>query len=222
MDPNGDSTFVTANEDGTYKVERGTIDDHNGIYLLGENESKELIAYSASPLSFYNPGSKEFQGNIDPSDQTGRTFMKRLLVDYNPNYFIYGNNATKNEIFDFKRTNGQKPDTYTKTSEFYRGMPVFNKYKGMPVYASARDVGNIAAGMIAGKEGMSWSKFRSVADGLESAQGTWQAKKLVIRKEDIQSQLPQRLGWKLGIYLSLPKEKRSVENLSPIINTNNL
>lgn len=40
----------------------------------------------------------------------------------------------------------------------------------LPVYASARDIGNIAAGFIAGVNGLSWGISRMAFDALESFQ----------------------------------------------------
>tara|TARA_R110002074_G_scaffold398526_1_gene590503 strand:- start:506 stop:766 length:261 start_codon:yes stop_codon:yes gene_type:complete len=58
--------------------------------------------------------------------------------------------------------------------------------------ASARDVGNIGAGIVAGRAGIPWVIFRAGADLLESYQkgyATW---------EKVNSQLPQYYGYQYG------------------------
>jgi hypothetical protein len=37
-----------------------------------------------------------------------------------------------------------------------------------PIFASARDIGNIAAGVVAGRSGLGWGAARLGLDGLES------------------------------------------------------
>jgi hypothetical protein len=81
----------------------------------------------------------------------------------------------------------------------YRGMP-FN-VAGLfpsspqgkpPLYASARDFGNVAAGYVAGNRGLSWEEARFGFDALESQQKG----KLV--REGQGTQLAERIGWETG------------------------
>jgi hypothetical protein len=74
-----------------------------------------------------------------------------------------------------------------------RGMP----YGGDGIYASARDIGNIAAGYVAGVNGIPWVLARSAFDGLQTRQdgkslfGPWS-------KEGKTSQNAQKYGWRHG------------------------
>ena len=60
------------------------------------------------------------------------------------------------------------------------------------VFMSARDVGNIAAGFIAGRDGMSWFEARLGFDALES----WQQGGL--SSEAMPTQSAQRVGYRIG------------------------
>lgn len=73
--------------------------------------------------------------------------------------------ARKNERYDFKVTNG----TNTKVADIdiYRGMLIFKDVNGTVIYSSARDVGNIMAGFIARKKGLSWGMSRLGFDGYQ-------------------------------------------------------
>ncbi len=73
-------------------------------------------------------------------------------------------------------------------------MPLKTK-RGMIVYASARDVGNYAAGYIAGKSGMNWKTAIAGFDALQTVQkfnGEWQT-------EGPWSRQAQRTGYNAGV-----------------------
>ena len=79
-------------------------------------------------------------------------------------------NAKTNQFYDFKVTNGTSQILYKKHEDLYRGMPVKTKKDGTNVYSSARDIGNIAAGYIAGINSIPWSIARKKYDKLQSQQ----------------------------------------------------
>jgi len=60
------------------------------------------------------------------------------------------------------------------------------------IYGSARDVGNVAAGHMAGVHGIPWKLARKAFDGLESHQNDQAS------IEGITTQNAQFLGWKMG------------------------
>ena len=62
----------------------------------------------------------------------------------------------------------------------------------LPVYGSGRDVGNIAAGLVAARSGMSWATARLGFDGLQSVQ------QLSIVTESSSTQYGQKLGHRIG------------------------
>ncbi len=55
-------------------------------------------------------------------------------------------------------------------SDYYRGMQISNTTDGKKIFASARDVGNLAAGFVAAVNGVIWPLSRTCFDGLESIQ----------------------------------------------------
>jgi predicted NAD/FAD-binding protein len=70
-------------------------------------------------------------------------------------------------------------------------MPI-GKENDLPVWTSARDIGNIAAGYIAGINGLSWTTTRLGFDALESYQ------KGRLTTETSTTQYAQRLGFNIG------------------------
>jgi hypothetical protein len=132
-------------------------------------------------------------GSINTNDNSGRKFLNHLL-NTNPNEASYGINETGSEKYDFKRTNGTDKVLYSdaNVSDYFRGMPIREKVDGLPVYASARDIGNIGAGLVSGRNGNSWSASRLAFNALESKQ-----KGYLIRKT-LGSVYAQRLGWNIG------------------------
>jgi len=166
IDPGGDSTFAVRNDDGKFTVDGGTRDDHTGIYVAEDDGSQTLIGYSATPESFFDPddGNRgEFKGTIDPNDLSGGNFLNKLDRD-NPGLVFYSLQGYGEQKYDFKATNGTRKVQYEDVEAYYRGMPLPYEQNSKPVYGSARDIGNIGAGLVAGKSGISWSTFRSVAD----------------------------------------------------------
>ena len=202
IDPDGrfESTLVTELDDGTYKVVGGDANDgDNGIYIANSSGEKgELIGYSATPYSFFHSESGKWYGTIDPNDQSGRNFLNNEILDGNPDLIEYMTNATGGEKWDFKVTNATG-ENYTERTEHYRGMPILGKENGLPIFASARDVGNIAAGYVASKSGLSWTVARVGLDGLETYQ-TFQNKGIIqYTKESASTQYAEKLGHSIGV-----------------------
>ena len=83
----------------------------------------------------------------------------------------------------------------------YRGMPVGKNRNGETIYSSARDVGNIAAGYMAGSNGISWRSTRIAFDFLQSIQD----KRPSI--EGMSSRNAQYLGWCIGNYNNSPRQQ---------------
>jgi RHS repeat-associated protein len=194
IDINGDSTFVTKNQNGTYSVYGGNLaGNDNGIYCKNSSGKYELIGYSATPQSFYNAEEGKWMGTIDPKNQDGKNFLNNLQKN-RPGLLHYILNATGGKKFDFKRTNGTSSVVFSETKDHYRGMPLDleGEDPSKPVYASARDVGNIGAGLIAGWNGFSWSASRLAFDAQHSRQ------KGRIEIESMSTQYAQRLGWRIG------------------------
>ncbi len=195
VDVDGRSTNVAANDDGTYTVVGGNINDNdNGIYL--NDKDKTLIGYSATPLSFYNSDEDEWMGRINPNDESGKQFLNEEIQQVGMTLTKYIANAKGGEPYDFKRTNGSNKVIYKDSKDFYRGLPINLKgdNTNLPVYASARDIGNIAAGFIAGVNGLSWGVSRMAFDALESFQHNFDK----WYYEGASTQYAERLGFRIG------------------------
>ena len=191
VDAKGESIQVVENDDGTYTVVNGNVyDGDNGVYLQNPNGSNGiLLAYSATPESFYNSETGEFMGTIDPNNQAGRDFLNNEILK--SGLLSYMINALPEKKYDFKRTNGTNNVLFSKNEEFYRGMPI-GMENGLPIWASARDIGNIAAGYMAGSNGISWEASRLAFDALESLK----MKKVSVELSS--TQYAQKLGYLIG------------------------
>ena len=215
-DPLGDSTFVTKLGDGKYKVIGGNLaGDHNGIFVRNEDNSiGEMIGYSLTPQSFYNPDkaneSERWMGTIDVNDQSGRAFMNDIQINF-PGDAKYIANATGGKKYDFKRTNGGDNVLYDTDEEYYRGMPVMKPIHNQTVFASARDLGNVAAGYVAGRMGNNWMMSRAAFDALES----YQQGKLSV--ETSSTQYAEFLGYALGNWVAVNEIKHFSQH-SPQLN----
>ena len=133
---------------------------------------------------------------IDPNDDSGKRFFNSIKK-YTPDAAYYALNAYSGQLFDFKRTNGTRliSDDYGPKDDIgkYRGMPLYDDIEsGLSVYVSARDVGNIVAGYVAGYNGIPWVTTRLSFDALQSLQ------EKNLAKEDMGSQQPQIYGYGIG------------------------
>ncbi len=205
FDPDGRSTWVTDIGDGKYKVVGGDLDDKDlNIYVLQKDESgKHLIkgksiGQSATAHLFYDSG--ETIGNqrhwaynaiIDTNDTSGIKFLTGL-VNENPSLIDgYAVNAGNGNQYDLKDRGGNH----------YRGMPLLTDKVGTRIYVSARDIGNIGAGYIAGANGLPWWASRIGFDGYQSiVKGSPSI-------EGVSSREAQYLGWSLG-YWGTPTAKQ--------------
>lgn len=86
----------------------------------------------------------------------------------------------------------------------YRGMPLGRSEDGQQIYTSARDIGNIAAGYIAGINGLSWTVARLGFDGYQS----FSDKKISF--EGISTSNAQWVGYNMAI-----KQLQENKNITP-------
>ena len=162
----GESTIVEQNDDGTYRVVGAADDGDTGVYV-GSKEGKK-IGNSVSPVSFMNKGKAVKNAIIDLESTAGQEFLDGLIlsVETGLGLYEYGTQATGGQPYDFKK---ECLDECLSPGENriyqYRG----GVLKGN-IIASARDVGNIGAGWIAGRKGLPWRAFRLAANTLETKQ----------------------------------------------------
>lgn len=218
MDPKGDkkeSTDVTDNGDGTYTVVGGNKDDHdNFIYIVEKNAKGEyertgkVIGVSLTPESFYNSeGKKGWYGTInlnasDPAAHDGAKFLTDEIINSGIGVWEYMNKAGYKGDLDFKMRGDKDQEyneEYTQEDYVYRGysiglitVPDGAEGQQVNVIASARDIGNFAAGYIAGYHGINWNVSRAAFDAYESKGAGWP------KKEPSGTIMAQYVGWRQG------------------------
>ena len=201
IDPDGKSTYVADNKDGTYTVVGGKIDGDKSIYILyGENKMMGFLGESLTEYSFFDDNGNPVAGAIiDPKDTSGATFLNTEIIGTNLGLGEYMWNGFGGRLYDFK----ERGINYRRGSEMqyrYRGMPVNgvtsivgNRGDGVAIYASARDIGNVAAGYMAGRIGLLWDEARFGFDLLETLQNG-----LIPTREGIPTQQAQLIGYNTG------------------------
>jgi RHS repeat-associated protein len=149
IDPDGmaiDTTIVKDNTDGTYTV-KGWIDDGK-TDVVTEDGTK--VGESLTTHSFVDEHNNAVIGAvIDTSSTEGQDFIDKEIIEDNPNVFDYKDNAKLNEHYDFK-SRGLADDATDKEALVHRTRGSMTADGKM---ASARDFGNMAAGIVAGRTG---------------------------------------------------------------------
>ena len=208
IDPDGKSTWVIQNADGTYKIVAGgdPDDDDNNIYVTYTDINGYIvkcgsIGRTATPYSFYNHDTGRWAENsiIDLSDESGNSFLSIFYGNDRPNLFSYINNAGNNKMYDFKVTNGMTSPPKIPLDP-YRGMAIGTTTDGIKIIASARDIGNIAAGYEAGVNGINWFLARFAFDLYQTRSNYKSGKQHKFRfvKESPSTQKAEMLGWTMG------------------------
>jgi hypothetical protein len=113
------------------------------------------------------------------------------MKDNPPMFDDYMANAGNGGKYDFKTTNGI--NAVQKGINPYRGMPVFKSRGGQTIYSSARDFGNIAAGYVAGANGMPWGAARVAFDAYQSKVNNWHP-----TIEGLSTRNAEYYGWLIG------------------------
>ena len=206
IDVDGRSTWVVRAGKGKYKVVGGNLNDNDrNIYVgtLDEKNNKFTREYSigitTSITSFYYCDAEEGpkwskESIIDVNDRSGYEFLKKIMSQIPPMIDDYMLNARTGHRYDFKVTNGT--DHEIERIDIYRGMPVGVTDKGQVIFSSARDIGNIAAGFIAGVNGMPWIPSRLAFDFYQGG------------IEGISTRNAEFYGWQLGYYNTSATQKR--------------
>ena len=139
---------------------------------------------------------------IDLNDSTGELFLNDL-INNTPSLLDYITNATNGKFYDFKAHNGA--GEILPSINHYRGMSIGGKY-----IASARDIGNIGAGYIAGVKGIPYFAARFAFDLYQSYSDTKEYYKknpyvdsydvgiIILSKEGIVTTNAERVGWVMG------------------------
>lgn len=152
IDPDGKETHVAQNEDGTYRIIDGVLNEDRNIYVYTKDKYGNYtvrgnsIGISSSTTSFYDSDADNGAGAwavgsiINPNDQSGKEFLSGIVTNNPAMFNDYIANAGNGEKYDFKTTNGT--DKPIAGIDEYRGMPLICNKKGdVVVYSSARDIG---------------------------------------------------------------------------------
>ena len=201
IDPDGCSTWIKQIGGGLYEIIGGDLKDKDlNIYIYTQDDNGEYtirgesIGISATITSFFDSddnGGRWQNGNIiDENDLSGNKFLSNIENNTPPLFDDYMINARNGKLYDFKETNGK---INSSGYEYYRGMPIGIAKNGQIVFASGRDVGNIAAGYVAAVNNMNWLESRVAFDTYQS----FTSKKLSI--EGASTRNAEYLGWTMGI-----------------------
>ena len=194
IDPDGKSTWVVNQGDGTYRVIGGDINDKDrNIYVYSQDKNGkytvrgESIGITTSTTSFYDSDKGLWiKSIINPSDRSGANFLN-TIVGLNVTLYDYMDKARNNHLYDFKVTNGSNKVISTEDEYKYRGMPIGKDGSGKTLYSSGRDIGNMAAGIVAAKNGIPWSAARTAFDAYQSRHG--------FQTEGLSTRNAQYYGW---------------------------
>ena len=190
FDPNGMETHVVSNSNGTYTVIGGILNKDRNIYVYAQDKNGNYIkgksiGITTSTTSFYNSEEGKWERVIiDPSDNSGREFLHKI-VSSDITLDDYIDKARNDYPYDFKVTNGGKSVVSKRSSYVYRGMVIGGKNK--PLFSSARDIGNMAAGIVAAKNGIPWSAARAAFDAYQSRNG--------LQVEGVSTRNAEYYGW---------------------------
>jgi RHS repeat-associated protein len=182
IDPDGrtgQTTIVGNNLDGTYTVKRWVDDGKTDVVL--ENGAK--VGESLTTHSFVNENNEAVVGAlIDTGSKAGQNFLDDEIIADDPNLFKYVETATLNKHFDFK-SRGLDENSTPEQALIHRSRGSMTSDGKM---ASARDFGNMAAGIVAIRNGvpeeLAVMKFEELQGG----------------KEPPVSAKAQQIGFKIG------------------------
>ena len=198
VDPDGRHLEVRRNEDGTYTIEGGQANSDRNIYLNYGTEGQSVIGTMLTEYSFMNDEGKPVEGAvIDMGDTSGQEFLENNFIGKNPRLISYAAKALPYGEYDFKSLGiTRKTEDNIADKHRHRGMKLV--VDGIEYIASARDVGNFAAGYVAGWHLISWEDTRKSFDLLETVTkffSTWEPKWYI---EGQPSQLAQYVGYSKG------------------------
>ena len=219
IDSNGKETHVALNKDGTYSVIGGKLNEDRNIYIYSKDKygrytiRGKSIGITTSVTSFYNSDKQKWAigSTIDVRDNSGDKFLTSLITKKPSLFNDYMTNARTGHLYDFKYSNGTI-NTVDDGKDIYRGMPIGITGNGQTIFTSARDVGNIAAGYIAGINGMSWKASRTAFDAYQSKSS---GKPTI---EGLSTRNAENYGWRMGSNIKNYTPNQKATNLVQSIN----
>jgi len=201
----GESIGVEKVGEGKYRVVDGKADGDKGIYIVDSNgkynKNSDKIGESLTEYSFLTEGGDAVIGAvINAYDMSGIEFLNNEVINNSSlTQEEYMPNATGGKHYDFKARGRKELPVKDWDKHHYRGMlfqgvdNIPGNEKGTTVFASARDIGNVGAGYVAGSNGWNWSNTRTAFDALQK----WQQKN-PFAVEGKPSQYAQKIGHNAG------------------------
>ena len=155
VDPDGKHISVTDNGDSTYTIVNGVLNNDKNIYIVNDkydSNKEKILGQMLTKYSFFDEENKFVDGAvINMNDNVGDDFIKDFITN-TPSIVTYifdeENTGRNGGRYDFKNQGVTDRVNITENQYRYRGYNIFlgiNKY-----IASARDIGNFAAGYISG------------------------------------------------------------------------
>ena len=139
VDPDGRSTKVIKNDDDSYTVFGGELNDKD-LHIYEYTKDKDgnyikgnAIGVTTSLTSFYNLDTKQWGGTINPQDESGQIFLGDIFLN-KISLAEYKQNAHGQELYDFKYSNGTV-DKSDDQINIYRSMPIGRNQNGEYVYS---------------------------------------------------------------------------------------
>ena len=155
VDPDGRHISVTDNGDSTYTIVNGVLDNDKNIYIVNDkydSNKEKILGQMLTKYSFFDDENKFVDGAvINMNDNAGDDFIKDFITN-TPSIVTYifdeENTGRNGGRYDFKAWGTKHMKEQQKNTHYYRG---YNVFLGAKRYiASARDIGNFAAGYISG------------------------------------------------------------------------
>ena len=167
-DPDGEHIEVFDNNDGTYTICGGTINNDLSIYLTVDGQrTGSVLGAMFTDHSFFNNDTVVAGAMIDMNDTSGQAFLDDFKIN-TPSLITYIPNGLNGKKYDFKDIGNDGRQGNDLVTYHHRGIQLGTTQGGNRRFGSARDVGNYAAGYAAGKNGLSWSLTRLGFDGFQS------------------------------------------------------
>ena len=167
----GGSVEARSLGNGKYEVVNGLYDGGNTVYIVDDEGNRiGVLGYTLTPYTFYNDDGL-FVNNaiIDLNDYSGQNFLDDF-INNPPDIFTYmtdiihGDNGTDISLYNFKVVGYDSTSDYYDTY-IYRSM-LINYGDGLYI-ATARDIGNFAAGYLSGINGISYLMTRIAFDSYQ-------------------------------------------------------
>ena len=144
---------------------------------------------------------------IDLNSSEGQNFIDNEIINNDPNILLYAKKSYAVGLpLDFKsrKENLKDADVSIKQHMYWGSMTSDRKI------ASARDFGNMAAGIVSGRAGNDWNLTEIAFNTLQGS------------KEPIVSSKAQKVGWELGNKIYNIESQKIIPTLIPNWNMNHI